>query len=89
VRKIVLHIEELVLHGFATGSRHTIGDAVRAEIERRLGEGGVPEAWARGGAIDRIAAGEVRVPALPRGAGSAIGAAVHRSLTSSERGGWR
>jgi hypothetical protein len=85
----MLHIEELVLHGFAAGSRHTIGDAVRSEIARRLGEGGMPQPWAGGGAIDRIPVGEVRVPALPRGAGSAIGAAVHRGLTSSERGGRR
>jgi hypothetical protein len=89
VRTIVLHIEELVLHGFAAASRHAIGDALRVEIERRLGEGGVPEAWARGGAIDRISAGEVHVPALARGAGNAIGAAVHHSLTRGERGGWR
>ena len=29
-QNVELHIEELVLHGFAPGDRHRIGEAVRA-----------------------------------------------------------
>jgi hypothetical protein len=89
VIRVVLHIDELVLHGFDAANRHAIGDAVRAEIERRLGEGAVPETWRREAAIDHITAGEVRLPAAPSRAGSVIGAAVHRSLTDTGQGAKR
>ncbi len=85
--RIVVHIEELVLHGFDAASRHTIGDAARAEIERRLSAGDIPHIWRRGAAIDRIAAGEMRLPVAPRQAGAAIGAAVYRSLVVPQGGG--
>ena len=35
---INLHIEELVLHGFAPGHRYTIADAVERELSRLLSE---------------------------------------------------
>jgi hypothetical protein len=35
---IKLHIEELVLHGFAPGDRYTIADAVERELARLLTE---------------------------------------------------
>jgi hypothetical protein len=37
-----LHIDELVLDGFASGDRYTIGDAVERELARLLGEEGIP-----------------------------------------------
>jgi hypothetical protein len=85
--RIVVHIEELVLHGFDAASRHTIGDAARAEIERRLSAGDIPQYWQGGAAIDRIAAIETKLPATPRHAGAAIGAAVHRGLVAPQGGG--
>ena len=85
--KILVHIEELVLHGFDAASRYAVGDAARAEIERRLAAGGIPEFWRCGAAIDRIAAGETKLPASPRQAGEAIGAAVHRGLVAPQGGG--
>ena len=36
---INLHIEELVLHGFAPGDRYTIADAVERELLRLITEG--------------------------------------------------
>ena len=39
---VALHIEELVLHGFAPGDRYVIGDAVEHELARLLGEEGIP-----------------------------------------------
>ena len=39
---IELHIEELVLHGFAPGDRHPIGDAVEHELIRLFAEQGLP-----------------------------------------------
>jgi hypothetical protein len=82
---VVIHIEELVLHGFDAADRHAIGDAVQAEIERRFSAEALPPAWRQGAAIDRVAAGDVRLPASARGAGRTIGGAVHRSLSTGAR----
>jgi hypothetical protein len=56
-KNINLHIEELVLHGFAPGDRHRIGDAVERELRRLLIEQGVPASLTREGSSDRIDAG--------------------------------
>ena len=39
---VELHIEELVLHGFAPSERHNISDAVGRELERLFSEQGAP-----------------------------------------------
>lgn len=38
---VVLHIDELVLHGFDPSDRHRIGDAVQHELVRLLAERGL------------------------------------------------
>ena len=38
---VVLHIGELVLHGFDPADRHRIGDAVQNELARLLAERGL------------------------------------------------
>jgi hypothetical protein len=42
-QNIELHIEELVLHGFAAKDRYTIGAAVQRELQRLFVEQGVPQ----------------------------------------------
>lgn len=39
---VELHIEELVLHGFAPADRYRIGAAVERELQRLLTEQGAP-----------------------------------------------
>ena len=39
---VELHIEELVLHGFAPGDRYRIGEAVERELQRLLTVQGAP-----------------------------------------------
>ena len=52
--RIELHIEELVLHGFAPGDRRPLGEAVERELTRLLGGGApAPPPRAQGGAVDR------------------------------------
>ena len=41
-RSVELHIEELVLYGFAPGDRYSIGDSVERELARLFGKKGVP-----------------------------------------------
>ena len=47
-----LHIDELLLDGFAPAERRRVGAALASELERLLTERGVPEALRRGEAID-------------------------------------
>jgi hypothetical protein len=44
VPSVELHIEELVLNGFAPGDRYRIGDAVERELTRLFTEHGAPPA---------------------------------------------
>lgn len=43
---VELHIEELALHGFPSGARHAIGDAVQRELARLIAERGLAPALA-------------------------------------------
>lgn len=51
---IELHIEELVLEGFAPGDRHLIGAAVQRELTRLLAEQGARQPLHNGGEIARV-----------------------------------
>jgi hypothetical protein len=51
---VELHIEELVLHGFAPGDRYVIGDAVQRELAQMLGEQGIPNSLRSENATDEI-----------------------------------
>ena len=57
--QIEIQIDELVLHGFAPGDRHSIGDAVQHELMRLIAEQGLSSlnhnveiARVNGGAFD-------------------------------------
>jgi hypothetical protein len=75
---IHLHIEELVLHGFAPGDRHRIGEAVQLELTRLLTEQATPPALATSAAIDRLNGGTFQMTAAPRP--EATGAQVARAV---------
>jgi len=79
---IELHIEELVLHGFAARDRHRIAGEVERELARLVGEGdGLP--GLKGNlAIERVNGGvfQVQSGAKPQAAGTQIAQSVYRSL---------
>jgi hypothetical protein len=78
--RIELEIEELVLHGFAPGDRHRIGDALRAELASLLRERAPGAGVAR--SVERLDAGIVRMASAgPEQAGRGIARAVHGLLT--------
>lgn len=82
---IKLHIEQLVLHGFASADRHRIADRVRSELARLLGEGN-PMPFVKGpSALERVEAGTFKVAAgaSPRATGTQIAHAIYRSLQQS------
>ena len=75
---IELHIEELVLHGFAPGDRYAIGEAVQRELTRLFAEQGVHPALAKGRQIERVDGGAFHVRRGSRA--DAIGTQVAQSV---------
>lgn len=75
---VELHIEELVLHGFAPADRHRVGEAVERELARLLAEEGVPAALAKGFDAQHLDAGSFHVAADSRA--EAVGAQVARAV---------
>ena len=75
---VELHIEELVLDGFAFGERYAIGDAVEREIARLLREHGIPSSVRSENAADEIkgasfnAAHNAKAPAIGRQIAQAV-----------------
>jgi hypothetical protein len=63
---IHLHIEELVLHGFAPGDRHRIGDAMQHELARLFTEKQTPPVLAKSTEIERLNGGTFQMTAAPR-----------------------
>jgi len=51
---VEVHIEELVLHGFAAGDRCGIGEAVERELALLLRESEIPNALRFDNAVDEI-----------------------------------
>jgi len=62
-RDIELHIEELVLHGFAPGDRYRIGEAVERELARLFVEQGTPPSLPGASTIEHLDGGTFEVKA--------------------------
>jgi hypothetical protein len=79
---VELHIEELVLHGFAPGDRYRIGEAVERELQRLFAEQGAPPSLLRGGEIGRLDGGAFGAPAGSKAdqIGGQVGKAVYGAL---------
>lgn len=81
---IELHIEELVLRGFAPGDRYEIGAVVERELARLFAEQGVPVSLAKGGEIVHLNGGSFSVT---RGSKpEVIGSQVAQSVYGGMRG---
>lgn len=79
---IEVHIEELVLHGFAPGDRYRIGEAVERELARLIAEREIPNALSGDVHIPRLDGGSFQTGAdgKPGVAGVEIARSVHNSL---------
>jgi hypothetical protein len=77
-QSVELHIEELVLDGFAPGDRYLIAESIEREVALLLAELGVPSSLARGGEIACLNAGALEIAEDSRA--GAIGARVARAL---------
>jgi len=80
---IELHIEELVLHGFPSGDRYAVGDAVGRQLAQLLGEQGVLSSLLSEGTTDEIRGASFNTPhnAKAHAIGRQIGQAVYQGLS--------
>jgi hypothetical protein len=81
---VELHIEELVLHGFAAHDRHRIAAAVELELTRLFSAEGNQARLANPAAIARLNGGtfQIKAGSKPQEAGAQIARAVFRSLSN-------
>ena len=77
-QNIELHIEELVLHGFAPGDRYRIGEAMERELARLFVEQDTPPSLAREREVARVDGGAFEVK--PGSGAEAIGAQVAQAV---------
>ena len=81
---IHLHIERLVLDGFALDAAQgpALQAAVQAEVSRLLAEQGLGSGFRQGGALAYVRGPDLQLPPEPHPEplGRQIGGAIHRSL---------
>ncbi|UBF24836.1 hypothetical protein K9N68_24735 [Kovacikia minuta CCNUW1] len=77
-----LHIEELVLHGFARSDRDRISTAIQQELTRLFTENGIPPSLAQGGQIGQLNGGtfEMTTGTKPEAAGIQIAQSIYGGL---------
>jgi hypothetical protein len=80
---VELHIEEMVLHGFAPGERYNISDAVERELERLFSEQVAPSQLSLSAEIVDLDGGsfEVAQGSKPEVIGSQIAQALYERLS--------
>lgn len=79
---VELHIEELVLHGFAAGDRYAIAEAIEREMTQLFAERGVPPSLLQGGDVARLDSGAFDVVSNVKadGIGGRVAQAVYGGL---------
>ncbi len=84
---VELHIEELVLQGFAPGDRYRIADSLGHALERLFLNRGIPPGLAEDGEVEAINAGSLGVVphAKPEAIGDQVAQAVYEGLTRGGR----
>lgn len=75
---VELHIEELVLRGFAPGDRDRIAGAVERRLTHLIATGGVGPALAQGGGVARLDGGAFDV--APRSSAETVGGQVAQAV---------
>ncbi|TLF52866.1 hypothetical protein FEI13_03960 [Halomonas urmiana] len=76
--RIVLHVDRLVLRGVAPGDAAALGEALRAELGRRLAQPGALDALRAANGQHRLDAGRLRL--APERGTAALGKAVARRI---------
>jgi hypothetical protein len=79
---IELHIEELVLHGFAPGDRHRIAEALQSALMHLLADPTMRGSLATPRETARLDGGSFQVPAhaKPKAIGAQVAQSVQRGM---------
>lgn len=80
-RNVELHIEELVLHGFASGDRHRIGAAMERELTRLFAEKSTPASLTQEQEIAHLNGGTFEME--PGSAAEVVGARLAQAVYGS------
>ena len=85
VANVELQIDELILHGLPYGQRNRIAEAVEAELQRLVDEGGLPPTLAAGGRLPQVQVDDLQVAAgaKPGAVGAQIAGSIYSSLAGS------
>jgi hypothetical protein len=85
---VELHIEELVLCGLPYAQRYRITEAIEAELQRLVDDGGLPPSLAEGGRLPEVRMGDLKIaPGAKSGeTGEHIAGAIYQSLTGGMPG---
>lgn len=84
---VELHIDEIVLHGFAHRDRYTIQEAIQDELTRLIASSGIPSSLHGGNEAARLDAGTVTVQKgmPPDAIGRQVAHAVYQGLGQQKR----
>jgi hypothetical protein len=84
-RRLEVHIEEVVLHGFAGADRRRVGDALQAELERQFAAQELPSFGDKGVCIARLSctAFASTAGATSDRIGTGLAHSLHRGLSQS------
>ncbi len=83
-QSVELHIEELVLDGFAPGDHYLIAEVVESELARLFSEQGVPRGFTHSVESARLDAGVFNV--APGSGAKVVGAQVAQAVFGSFKG---
>lgn len=83
MKRVVVHIDRMVLNGFRDADAHGIGEGMRGELARLLAEGGAGERLASLGHVSSLDAGKVRLApdARPQRLGVSAGRAIVKGIS--------
>ena len=83
MKRVVMHIDRLVLKGFRHADSHAIGEAMRGELSRLLADPATGARLAALGHVSRLHAGKVKLTqdAKPQRLGVSAGRAIAKGLS--------
>lgn len=83
MRRVVLHIDRMVLGGFANAYSRAVGEGMRGELARLLADPATVERLASLGNVARLDAGRISLAhdVKPQRLGMSVGRAIARGLS--------
>jgi hypothetical protein len=84
MKRVIVHIDRLVLNGFHRKDRHAIAEGLRQELGRLFAEPSTAPQWESRGSLARLEVGGVRIGAQskPDGVGQQAARWIAREIQS-------